>query len=211
MIADLLFLLFAGILLLAGMGVIMAKNPMYCVLFLILAFFNAAGLFLLLGAEFLALLLIMVYVGAVAVMFLFVIMTIDIDFAVLKDGFATYLPVGALVAGLLLVEALMAAWGGAFGGSKLASLPMQPGVENIRQLGDVLFTVYAYPFLLAGMILLVAMVGAIVLTHRRRPDVQRQNIAKQINRTREESFENVKIKPGAKAKGNIFVGKGVKT
>lgn len=200
MIADLLFFLFATVLLIAATGVIAAKNPMYCVLFLILAFFNAAGLFLLLGAEFIALLMVMVYVGAVAVMFLFVIMTIDIDFAVLKEGTTNYLPVGVLVGGLLLGEILLAAFSGAFGGKQI----VYSDVQNIEQIGLVLFTDYAYPFLMSGMILLVAMVGAIVLTHRKLSDAKRQDIAAQIGKKRSDSFENVKIKSGAPVGKFIF-------
>lgn len=190
MIADLLFYLFAGTLLLGATGVITARNPMHCVLFMVLAFFNAAGLFLLLGAEFLGLLMVMVYVGAIAMLFLFVIMTINIDKAVAKEGFIKELPLGLIVGAILAVEMVLAVSGGLFGGvahSTNASMGMNAEVQNIVQLGDVLFTNYAYPFITVSLILLVAMVGAIVLTHRKRPDAKRQNIAKQIARTREEA------------------------
>lgn len=206
MIADLLFLMFAGLLLLAASGVVMAKNPMFCVLFLILAFFNSAGLFLLLGAEFLGLLLVMVYVGAVAVMFLFVLMTINVDFAVLKEGFANYLPIGLVLGGVLLLEVVLAAWGGLFGGDIMptATLPTPPETENINAIGQVLFTNYVYPFQLAALILLVAMVGAIVLTHRSRPRVRRQNVSTQIARTPASAVKVVRVETGAPAERSYF-------
>ena len=198
MFADILFVLFATMLLVGGLGVITARNPMYCVLFLVLAFVNATGLFLLLGAEFLALLLIMVYVGAITVMFLFVLMTIDIDFTLLREGFARYLPVGLIVGGVLMAELLFAAWTGLFTGgveAVKASLPMTEA-ENTMQLGQILFTNYVYPFLGVSIVLLIAMVGAIVLTHRKRPNVKRQNIADQVARKREDAVELVKVTPG---------------
>ncbi len=189
MIADILFIAFASILLLGALGVVVAKNPMYCVLSLILCFFNAAGLFLIMGAEFLGLLLIMVYVGAIAVMFLFVIMTIDIDFAKMKEGFATYLPVGLLVAGILLVELVASAWAGLFSNIGMGTPSMPTGTEeNIVELGQVLFTNFILPFQGAGMILLIAMIGAIVLAHRKRTDVRRQDISKQIFRKQKDSM-----------------------
>lgn len=197
MIADLLFYMFAGLLLVAGLGVISAKNPMHCVLFLIFAFFNAAGLFLLLGAEFLGLLLIMVYVGAVAVMFLFVLMTININFAVLKDGFTPYLPVAAIIAGVLLIEVIMAASSGMFTGGINIGVPAEEGVDNIVLLGQVLFTNYALPFQMAGLILLIAMIGAIVLTHRKREGVKKQDITHQVFKDVEDCIEVVKVRPGA--------------
>lgn len=199
MIADILFLMFAGLLMLAALGVVFARNPMFCVMFLIFAFFNAAGLFLLLGAEFLALLLVMVYVGAVAVMFLFVLMTINITFDTLKEGFATYLPSGLLLAGVVLAEAVAAYTTGVFSAENFNHVPLLPaaeGTQNITALGRVLFTHYLLPFQAAGVVLLTAMVGAIVLTHRKRPDAKRQNILRQINRKREDAVELVKIKPG---------------
>ncbi|MFZ2620416.1 MAG: NADH-quinone oxidoreductase subunit J [Alphaproteobacteria bacterium] len=195
MLADLLFIFFAFILVVAALGVITAKNPMYCVLFMVLAFLNAAGIFLLLQAEFLGLLLVMVYVGAIAIMFLFVLMTVDIDFAQLKSGYATYLPMGLLVAALLAVELMAAGFGGIF----TTAMPPLAGVEqpdNIRQLGRVLFTDYVLPFQGAAFILLVAMIGAIVLTHRKRGNVKRQNVASQIARTKDESMLLTKPKSG---------------
>lgn len=201
MIADLIFYMFAAILLFGGLGVVTAKNPMHCVLFMVLTFFNAAGLFILLGAEFLGLLLVMVYVGAIAVMFLFVLMTINIDFALLKEGFATHLPLGFLVGALIAIEFIMSILGGAFGSSQslamVGSLSSQSGEQNIVQLGEVLFTNFAYPFLLVSMVLLIAMIGAIVLTHRRRKDVHRQNVSEQIARKREDAMVLTSPKVGS--------------
>jgi NADH-quinone oxidoreductase subunit J len=197
--ADLVFYMFAAMLLTSALGVILARNPMHCVLLLILTFFNAAGLFILLGAEFIGLLLVMVYVGAIAVMFLFVLMTIDIDFSLLKEGFASYLPSGLIVGAVLMAELVVSAASGVFSGERLstvAAMPMPEGVDNIRALGQVMFTQYLFPFQVAALILLVAMIGAIVLTHRRREGVRRQNISEQINRRREDSVAIVKVKPG---------------
>lgn len=211
MLADLLFLLFGGTLLIAALGVITARNPMYCVLFMVLAFVNATGLFVLMGAEFLGLLLLMVYVGAIAVMFLFVIMTIDIDFAVLKEGFATYLPIGTLLAVLLLVELIAAIKGGLFTGTKIIEQAPTDAIpkSDIIQIGEVLFTDYALPFQLIGLILLIAMVGSIVLTHRRRPEVKRQDIAAQIARKQEDSMTMTSPKAGAGVSKSLFNPKSV--
>lgn len=198
-VADLMFYMFAGVLLAAALGVISTKNPMHAVLLLILGFFNAAGLFILLGAEFLGLLLVMVYVGAIAVMFLFVLMTIDIEFAKLKEGFTQYLPVGIIVGLVLVGELFMAVRGGLFGKDMLAettAMPMPEGTQNITALGQILFTDYLLPFQVSALILLVAMIGAIVLTHRQREGVKRQNVPNQIARKREDSVEIVKVKPG---------------
>ena len=198
MLADLVFYMFSGVMLLAALGVISARNPMYCVMLLILAFFNAAGLFILLGAEFIGLLLVMVYVGAVAVMFLFVLMTINIDFAVLKDGFAEYLPVGLMVGLLLVIELVLAVSSGVFStsfGAAQASLPIGTD-ENIVAIGKVMFSDFLLPFQVSALVLLVAMIGAIVLTHRRRDDVRRQDIGAQLARRREDSVELVNVKPG---------------
>lgn len=198
MLPDLLFFMFASVLLLGGVGVVAARNPMYCVLCLILSFVNAAGLFMLLGAEFLSLLIIMVYVGAIAVMFLFVVMTVDIDFAVLKEGFASYLPVGLLMALVLALELGAAAWAGLFTGfSSTASLPVDTSVTNIEAIGMVLFTNYILPFQGAALILLIAMVGAIVLAHRTRDGVKRQDITKQLQRGRKEGLVMTSPKSGA--------------
>lgn len=185
MIADLLFYMFATLLLAGATGVVVARNPMYSVLFLVFTFFNSAGVMLLLGAEFFALLLIMVYVGAIAVMFLFVLMTINIETATTKGNQTKYLPIGLLLAALLLVELIIAAWHGMFNGITLAGAPLHAG-QNIVQLGNVLFTNYAIPFQLAGAILLVAMVGSIVLVHRSRGGVKRQKVSEQLFRKRDD-------------------------
>lgn len=190
MLPDLIFLIFA-LGLLAGAGtVVAARNPMYCVLGMMFTFLNASGLFILFGAEFLGLLMVMIYVGAIAVMFLFVVMTIDLDFATLREGFAPYLPVGLLMIGVLAAQLLLAVWGGLGQGAapmpqSAADAATQP--ENIVALGQVLYTTYALPFQLAGFILLTAMIGAILLTFRPRADTRRQNIASQIARTAENS------------------------
>ena len=201
MLPDLLFYIFSAVMLFAAVGVVFARNPIFSVLFLILAFFNAAGLFLLLGAEFLALLLVLVYVGAVAVMFLFVLMTIDVDFEVLREGLTAYVPIGALVAGILVIELVLAAQSGLFSGltntaAHAAVMPIPQDTQNIVAIGEVLFTDYLLPFQLAGLILLVAMIGAIVLTHRRREGVRRQDITEQVLRRPEDAVENKKVKPG---------------
>ena len=188
MLPDLLFLLFAAGLLFGAGLIIAARNPMVGVLGMLAAFLNASGLFILLHAEFLGLLLIMVYVGAVAVMFLFVLMTIDIDFLKLREGIAPYLPVGLLVVGALAAELIAAAYLGFFTTSIHAVPAAQAQGSNIVQLGNILFTTYALPFQVAGLILLTAMVGAIVLTHRPRSDVKRQNVTAQIMRKKEDAM-----------------------
>jgi NADH-quinone oxidoreductase subunit J len=177
--------------------VIAARNPVHSVLFLIMAFFNAAALFLLLGAEFLALILVIVYVGAVAVLFLFVVMMLDINFVALREGFLHYLPIGALIGLVLLVELVLVfsvppelVRAGA-----AAPLAQAADVTNTQALGALLYTRYVYAFQAAGMILLVAMVGAIVLTLRAREGVRRQKIAEQIARRRADTLEIVKVRP----------------
>jgi NADH-quinone oxidoreductase subunit J len=180
--------------------VIAARNPVHSVLFLILAFFSSAGLFVLMGAEFLAMILVVVYVGAVAVLFLFVVMMLDIDFVELREGFLQYLPVGALVGLVLLVE-LILVLGTATTAPEVAgagTLPVPPVTEvtNTRALGDVLYTRYVYLFEAAGMLLLIAMVGAIVLTLRQREGVRKQSIAAQVHRRPEDSIELKKVEPG---------------
>jgi NADH-quinone oxidoreductase subunit J len=192
------FWVFALMSVASGVMVIAARNPVHSVLFLILAFFNAAGLFVLLGAEFLALILIIVYVGAVAVLFLFVVMMLDINFVELREGFLQYLPVGALIGVILLVELVLVfgAWGFAPQLSIAAPVPATAGVTNTAALGQLLYTRYIYAFQAAGMILLVAMIGAIVLTLRAREGVRRQKIAQQVGRRREETLEIVKVRPG---------------
>lgn len=196
----LLFYVFAFFTLMSGVMVISARNPVHSVLFLIFAFFNAAGLFVLLGAEYLAMTLVIVYVGAVAVLFLFVVMMLDINFAEWRQGFIRQLPVGISVALLLFVElaALLAASHLADGDTAAASSPIPDAgaVSNTRAIGQVLYTDYLFAFQLAGIILLVAMIGAIVLTHRRRPGVRKQKISRQVGRTREDSVVLVKVKPG---------------
>jgi len=192
------FYLFAAILIASAVMVIAAKNPVHSVLFLILAFFNAAGLFVLLGAEFLAMILVVVYVGAVAVLFLFVVMMLDIDFAELKRGALQYLPFGVLVGLILVAELVMAGsvWvlKPAMAAVKVQATPA--GVSNTVALGHILYTDYVYYFQIAGLVLLVAMIGAIVLTLRARPGVRRQVIADQNARTAAMSVEMIEIKPG---------------
>ena len=180
------FYLLATVTLAAGVAVVSARNPVHSVLFLISAFFSAAGLFVLLGAEFLAMLLVVVYVGAVAVLFLFVVMMLDVDFAALRQGFARYMPLGGLIAGALAVEMVVVATTVATqGAAKLSNAPMaagQSGGSNAEAIGRVLYTDYVYFFQAAGMVLLVAMIGAIVLTLRHKPGVRRQVIADQVAR-----------------------------
>ncbi|MDX1541648.1 MAG: NADH-quinone oxidoreductase subunit J, partial [Geminicoccaceae bacterium] len=167
-------------------------------LFLILAFFNAAGLFVLIGAEFLAMVLVVVYVGAVAVLFLFVVMMLDINFVRLREGFLQYLPIGGLIGLILLVELVAVLTGWALGpeAEVVVEQPVPPVVSNIEALGDRFYTDYFYLFQAAGLILLVAIIGAITLTLRHKPDVRRQNIARQVHRRREEAIELRKIQPG---------------
>ena len=197
MIEALFFYLFAAVMLGAGLMVVVSRNPVYSVLFLILAFFNAAGLFVLIGAEFIAMLLVVVYVGAVAVLFLFVVMMLDINFAEMRAGFQKYLPAGLAVGGILVFELVAAMYGDAFSG---ATLPAAPEVSNTRALGNVLYTKYMYLFQIAGLILLVAMIGAISLTMRKRAGVRRQVIADQNMRRREDSVEVVEVPVGAAAR-----------
>jgi NADH-quinone oxidoreductase subunit J len=193
------FYLLAFTTLAAGLLVVSARNPVHSVLFLITAFFSAAGLFVLLGAEFLAMLLIVVYVGAVAVLFLFVVMMLDVDFEELRKGFAQYLPIGGLVAGVLTLEMIFVAATVATNGAagKNASPMAAPeGVSNTEAIGRVLYTDYAFFFQLAGLVLLVAMIGAIVLTLRHKPGVRRQDIGRQVARSPKTGMELVQIKPG---------------
>ena len=197
MIEALFFYLFAAVMLGAGLMVVVSRNPVFSVLFLILAFFNAAGLFVLIGAEFIAMLLVVVYVGAVAVLFLFVVMMLDINFAEMRAGFQKYLPIGLVVGGILVFELVAAMYGDAFSG---ATLPAASEISNTRALGNVLYTKYMYLFQVAGLILLVAMIGAISLTMRRRAGVRRQVIAEQNMRRREDSVEIVDVPTGAAAR-----------
>ncbi len=190
---GLAFYLFAFIAVASAVMVISARNPVHSVLFLILAFFNSAGLFVLMGAEFLAMILVVVYVGAVAVLFLFVVMMLDINFVALREGFLQYLPIGALIGLILLVELLvvLGAWIAAPEAEAVASVPIPPvdRIHNTEALGRVLYTDYIYLFQASGVILLIAMVGAIVLTLRQREGVRRQSITAQVSRSREESIE----------------------
>jgi NADH-quinone oxidoreductase subunit J len=182
MIALLAFYLFATLTIASSIAVIFARNPVHSVLWLILAFFNAAGLMLLVGAEFIAMLLVIVYVGAVAVLFLFVVMMLDIDFASLRSGFTRNLPFGIIIALVLLAEMIVAVFahkaGPALAGQPIAS----PRVPNIVAIGQLLYSRYLLPFELAGLILLVAMIGAIVLTHRSRGDTRTPKVWKQLRR-----------------------------
>jgi len=195
------FYLFATVTIGSAFMVITARNPVHAVLFLILAFVNSAGLFMLAGAEFLALLLIVVYVGAVAVLFLFVVMMLDVDFAELRAGFLDYMPVGAVVGLIVLAELLLVlgSWVVAPGamGDPVQPIPDMDKVSNIRALGDVLYTQYVFFFQIAGMILLVAMVGAIVLTLHHKEKVRRQNIGDQVARNPATAIEIKKnVEPG---------------
>jgi NADH-quinone oxidoreductase subunit J len=197
-VAALFFYLFAGICVASAFMVIAAKNPVHSVLYLILAFVNAAGLFVMLGAEFLAMILIVVYVGAVAVLFLFVVMMLDVDFAELKQGALQYLPIGMLIGGIFLAELLLVvgAWVIGPGVPQAITAPIAAKVPNIEAIGLVLYTRYVFFFEAAGMILLIAMVGAIVLTLQHRVRVRRQNIAEQVARTPATAMEVVKVRSG---------------
>jgi len=191
------FYLFASVTVASAVMVISARNPVHSVLFLILAFVNAAGLFVLLGAEFLAMILIVVYVGAVAVLFLFVVMMLDVDFAELRQGFLNYLPVGALIGVVLLVELLLIVGGWVMSPPAVhPASPIAANVSNTEALGLVLYTRYVYFFEAAGLVLLVAMIGAIVLTLRHKPNVKRQSIAAQVARTRATAIEVRQVRPG---------------
>ena len=197
MIAALAFYAFAAVLIGSAVMVGTSRNPVHSVLFLILAFFNAAGLFLIAGAEFLAMILVIVYVGAVAVLFLFVVMMLDIDFARLREGFQRYAPVGALIGLVLLVQLVMVmiSWRMAPGAMALRLNETPSDIPNAQALGRILYTDYIYLFQGCGLILLVAMIGAIVLTLRDKPNSKRQNIAEQIARAG--SVTNVAVPTGA--------------
>jgi NADH-quinone oxidoreductase subunit J len=201
MLAAAFFYLFAIMTVAAGSMVIVARNPVHAVLFLILAFFNAAGLFVLLGAEFLAMILVVVYVGAVAVLFLFVVMMLDVDFAELRAGFIKNAPLGAIV-GLILLGELILVLGFRFVRPAALATPAAPiptagsGITNTEAIGRVLYTQYVYFFQGAGLILLVAMIGAIVLTLRHKEGVKRQSIAAQVARGKTTAIDVVKVPPG---------------
>jgi len=194
MITAFAFYLFATLTIASAVLVIFARNPVHSVLWLILAFFNAAGLFLLVGAEFIAMVLVIVYVGAVAVLFLFVVMMLDIDFAALRSGFTRNLPFGLLVALVLLAEIVIAVSASKAGPLLVGSGAVSAAATepNIVALGNMLYTRFLFPFEIAGLILLVAMIGAIVLTHRSRGDVRGQNVARQVARRPQDAVKNMK-------------------
>jgi NADH-quinone oxidoreductase subunit J len=193
MIHVLAFYLFAILVVCSGALTILSRNPVHSVLWLILAFFNAAGLMVLLGAEFIAMLLVIVYVGAVAVLFLFVVMMLDIDFAELRAGFVSYLPFGLLIALVLLAEIVLGIGLWSAGPIELAqrAAPTAPDVSNIKAIGTLLYTRYIFLFEAAGIVLLVAMIGAIVLTHRTRGGTKGQNVAKQNRRRPQDAVRNI--------------------
>jgi NADH-quinone oxidoreductase subunit J len=194
------FYLFASLTILSGAVTILARNPVHSVLWLILAFFNAAGLMVLVGAEFIAMLLVIVYVGAVAVLFLFVVMMLDIDFSELRAGFIRNFPLGMLLALVLLAELVLGLGAWSVGGLKLGkpdgSAAVPAGASNIEAIGQLLYSKYLFLFESAGIILLVAMVGAIVLTHRQRSGVRGQNIARQVARRPDEATVNMQPEVG---------------
>jgi NADH-quinone oxidoreductase subunit J len=200
-IQALCFYLFSAVTIASAVMVISARNPVHSVLFLILAFFNAAGLFILMGAEFLGMILVVVYLGAVTVLFLFVVMMLDINVSQMREGFLQYLPIGATIGLILLVELFMVLGGWAISpdAAQVAQVPTPPPdeVSNTAALGNVLYTKYIYLFQAAGIVLLVAMIGAIVLTLRTRSGVKRQSTREQSWRTREESVEIKKVQPGS--------------
>ncbi len=201
-VQALAFYLFAAMTVASAIMVISARNPVHSVLFLILAFFNAAGLFVLMGAEFLAMILVVVYVGAVAVLFLFVVMMLDVNFAELRQGFLQYLPIGILVGIILLVEIVFVVGTWALAPMEEATTmaqaqTMSAELHNTKALGLILYTKYAYLFQAAGLVLLVAMIGAIVLTLRHRAGVRRQTIARQVSRRVSETIEVKDVTPGS--------------
>jgi len=200
MISALFFYIYAAACVASAFMVIAAKNPVHSVLFLILAFVSASGLFVLLGAEFIAMILIVVYVGAVAVLFLFVVMMLDVDFAELREGFLQYLPIGAVVGCIFLAELLLVVGTWALAPTIpqtiTAPIPAASEVSNTMALGLVLYTRYVYYFQLAGLVLLVAMIGAIVLTLQHRPGIKRQNVSKQNARTKATAIEIKQVRSG---------------
>jgi NADH-quinone oxidoreductase subunit J len=198
MVAALFFYLFASVAIAAAVMVISSRNPVHSVLFLILCFFNAAGLFILLGAEFLAMILVVVYVGAVAVLFLFVVMMLDVDFVQLRQGMLNYLPVGGAIGLIVLVELalVVGTWAISSDALTAAAAPSSGDVTNTEALGQILYTKYVYFFQAAGLVLLVAMIGAIVLTLRHKQGVKRQDVSVQVARNPATAMEVVKVKPG---------------
>jgi NADH-quinone oxidoreductase subunit J len=198
MVAALFFYLFASLAIASAVMVISSRNPVHSVLFLILCFFNAAGLFILMGAEFLAMILVVVYVGAVAVLFLFVVMMLDVDFVELRQGMLNYVPVGGTIGLIVLVELALVAgsWAIAPDSLKAVAAPPADGVTNTQALGEILYTKYVYYFEASGLILLVAMIGAIVLTLRHKQGVKRQDVSAQVARNPATAMEVIKVKPG---------------
>lgn len=199
MLTGIAFYLLAAVAVVGGLMVVTAKNPVHSVLWLILTFFSSAGLFVLLGAEFLAMLLVVVYVGAVAVLFLFVVMMLDVDFVRLREGYARYLPLAAIVAGVLLAEMIMISLVVVQGGAAAdAAGPAVAAADmtNVEAIGRVLYTDYVYIFQAAGIVLLIAMIGAIVLTLRHRKDIKRQNVLAQMWRDPAKAMELKDVKPG---------------
>lgn len=197
MFSAIAFYVFTAVLVVSALLVITARNPVHSVLFLILAFFNAAGLFVLMGAEFIAMILVIVYVGAVAVLFLFVVMMLDISFADLRKGAMQYVPLGLVTGGILLLEliSVFAAWKFSPEVDKNLVSPTPDNITNTEALGRLIYTDYALVFQAAGLVLLVAMIGAIVLTHRYRPDVRRQKVSVQNARRPEDVLEIQKVSP----------------
>ena len=200
MLQGIAFYILAAVAVVSALLVVTARNPVHSVLWLILAFFSSAGLFVLLGAEFLAMLLVVVYVGAVAVLFLFVVMMLDVDFVRLREGYARYLPLAAIVAGVLLAEMIMIALVTVNGGAAADSVGpavATPEMSNVEAIGRVLYTDYVYFFQAAGIVLLIAMIGAIVLTLRHKPGVRRQDIHTQVGRDRKTAMEVKSVETGA--------------
>ncbi|TSJ61436.1 NADH-quinone oxidoreductase subunit J [Starkeya sp. 3C] len=195
-LAALFFYLFAGVAVASAFMVIASRNPVHSVLFLILTFVNASGLFILIGAEYIAMLLIVVYVGAVAVLFLFVVMMLDVDFVELRQGFLQYLPVGALVGLVFFAELVLVVGSWTFGEGVTGAVAASSDVSNAVQIGRVLYTDYVYFFQAAGLVLLVAMIGAIVLTLRHKENVKRQSIPVQNARTKAMAIDVVKVPSG---------------
>jgi len=196
-VQELIFYAFSLVLVVAGIAVITSRNPVYAVLFLVLAFFSAAAIWILLEAEFLAIILVVVYVGAVMVLFLFVVMMLDVNLAPLKEGFIRYLPVAVLVAVAMAAELLMVLWARGRFGTDMFPIP-QPnpvGYSNTRELGELLYTNYLLPFEVAGVVLLVAIIAAVALTLRTRPGIRTQDVGQQVRARRDESVRLVKMKP----------------
>jgi NADH-quinone oxidoreductase subunit J len=200
LLPTLFFYLFAGVTVFSAVMVVSSKNPVHSVFFLILAFFNSAALFLLLGAEYIAMTLVIVYVGAVAVLFLFVVMMLDINFAELRQGFLKYLPMGLAVAFVTLAELVAVYHMSLNTPAKEAAarhvIPAAADVSNTQAIGNLVYTYYLYPFQMAGIILLVAMIGAIVLTLRSRPGVRKQSVGRQMARSKADGVEIVRVRPG---------------